>query len=111
MENEERGTEYDFYAKVTPMITKKDVEHIALLARLGLTEQEKKKFGSQLGQILENVAKISELDIKKIQPTSHAVELKNVFREDKAWDCLSQEKALSNAPEKEEKQFLVPRII
>lgn len=93
------------------MISKKDVEHIALLARLGLTDKEKEKFTKQLGNILEHAAKISEIDTSKIEPTSHAVDLKNVFREDKVKKSLSQEEALSNAPKEEEGQFKVPKII
>jgi aspartyl-tRNA(Asn)/glutamyl-tRNA(Gln) amidotransferase subunit C len=92
-------------------ITKKDVEHVALLARLALTEEEKERFTKQLGKILEHAGKIKEIDTSKVPPTSHIVPLDNVFREDKAGECLSQEEALSNAPEKEEGAFLVPKIV
>lgn len=92
-------------------ISKKDVEHVALLARLGLTEEEKKKFTRQLSQILEHASKISELDTEDVPPTSHVLPVKNVFRSDKSRPCLSQEKALSNAPKKEKGAFVVPKII
>lgn len=92
-------------------ISKKDVEHVALLARLGLTEEEKKKFARQLSQILEHAGKISELDTKDVPPTSHVLPVKNVFRSDKSRSCLPQEKALSNAPKKEKGAFVVPKII
>jgi len=92
-------------------ITKKDVEHVALLARLALTEEEKERFTKQLGKILEHAGKIKEIDTSKVPPTSHIVPLDNVFREDKTGECLSQEEALSNAPEKEEGAFLVPKIV
>ncbi|MDP3014048.1 MAG: Asp-tRNA(Asn)/Glu-tRNA(Gln) amidotransferase subunit GatC [Candidatus Subteraquimicrobiales bacterium] len=92
-------------------ISKKDVEHAALLARLALTEEEKEKFTIELSQILEHAEKISELDTKDIKPTSHALPLKNVFREDKRSPSLSQEKALSNAPAEESGMFKIPKIV
>ncbi|RJQ31352.1 MAG: Asp-tRNA(Asn)/Glu-tRNA(Gln) amidotransferase subunit GatC [Actinobacteria bacterium] len=93
------------------MITKKDVEHIALLSRLDLTEEEKDKLVNQLGQILEHAGKIASLDTSKVEPTSHAVETKNVLRKDVKGPSLSQEEALSNAPEIEEGSFVVPKIV
>ena len=92
-------------------ISKKDVEHVALLARLSLTEEEKEKFTKQLGQILEHASKISKLDTKEVLPTSHAVPLKNVFRKDEKGKSLSQEEALANAPKQEKGGFAVPKII
>jgi len=93
------------------MIEEKDVKHIANLARLELTDEEVKKFSSQLGSILEHVANMSELDTSKVKPTAHAVALSNVLREDKVNHEVSREKALSNAPEEEEGAFKVPRIV
>lgn len=93
------------------VISKKDVEHVALLARLGLTEEEKERFLRQLQQILEHAGKISELDTEKIPPTSHVLPLKNVFRPDKARDYLSQKEALKNAPKQEDGFFVVPKIV
>lgn len=92
-------------------ISKKDVEHVAWLARLELTEAEKKKFAQQLSQILEHASKISELDTKEVKPTSHVVPMQNVFREDKAGTCFTQDQALSNAPKKEKGSFGIPPII
>lgn len=92
-------------------ISKKDVEHVAWLARLSLTEEEKEKFTQQLGQILEHASRISQLNTEKVKPTSHAIPLKNVFREDKKGKCLSQEETLSNAPKQEKGSFVVPKII
>lgn len=92
-------------------ISIEDVEHIAWLARLALTDEEKKKFSSQLSNILEHAGKISELDLKNVPPTSHAVPVSNVFREDAPGEDLSQDEALSNAPKKENGAFVVPKIV
>jgi len=92
-------------------IDKKTVEYIAKLARLALSEEEKKEFAGQLDKILAYIDKLSELDTGNVQPTSHAVPLKNVFREDEVKESLGQEEALSNAPEKDRGHFRVPRII
>ncbi len=93
------------------VITKKDVEHVALLARLALTDEEKELFTKQLGQILEHASKIKQIDTSQVPPTSHIVPLDNVFREDKAGPCLSQDEALANAPDKEDGAFVVPKIV
>jgi len=93
------------------IISKKEVEHVALLARLYLTEEEKERFTRQLQQILEHAGKIKELDTSKVPPTSHVLPLRNVFREDKSRSCLTQEEALKNAPKKEDNMFVVPKIV
>ncbi len=92
-------------------ITKKDVEYVAKLARLKLSEEEKERFTKQLDQILKYVGKLNKLDTEKVKPTSHVLPLKNVFREDKVGKSLEVEKALENAPEKARGFFKVPRII
>lgn len=92
-------------------ITKKDVEHVAWLARLALTDEEKDMFTRQLSQILEHAGKIAELDTSRIPPTSHVLPVKNVFREDETRPCLSREQALSNAPAKERGMLKIPKII
>jgi aspartyl-tRNA(Asn)/glutamyl-tRNA(Gln) amidotransferase subunit C len=93
------------------MIEKKDVEYVAWLARLDLSEEEKERFTKQLGQVLEHAEKIKSLDTEDIEPTSHVVPLKNVMREDRVSPGLSQEEALSNAPRREGGYFVVPRIL
>jgi aspartyl-tRNA(Asn)/glutamyl-tRNA(Gln) amidotransferase subunit C len=93
------------------MIEKKDVEYVAWLARLELSEEEKEKFTRQLGQVLEHAEKIKSLDAEDVEPTSHAIAMKNVMREDEVRPCLSQDEALSNAPSREGGYFKVPRII
>lgn len=92
-------------------IDKKQVEYVARLARLTLTEEEKETYTSQLNDILDYAAKLDQLDTKDIVPTAHVLPLKNVLREDKTGHCLDQERVLANAPEKEEGMFKVPRVI
>lgn len=93
------------------MIGKGDVEHVAWLARLELSDDEEERFARQLGQVLEHAGKIKSLDTSEVEPTSHVVPLKNVMREDRLLASLTQEEALSNAPEREGGYFVVPRII
>lgn len=92
-------------------ISDKDVRHVAWLARLALSDAEVEKFTQQLDVILEHAGKIAELDVAHIPPTSHAIPLENVLREDKVGVCLSPEEALANAPKKEDQAFVVPRIV
>lgn len=92
-------------------ITKKDVEYVAKLAKLRLSEKEKEKFTKQLDQILKYVDKLNELNTKRVKPTSHVLPLKNVFREDRVGKSLKVEKTLENAPEKARGFFKVPKVI
>lgn len=92
-------------------ISKSDVEHVALLARLSLTDEDKEILTVQLSQILEHAGKIAELDTSAVEPTSHAVPTVNVMRADKVGTELSVEEALSNAPERENDAFGVPKIV
>ena len=88
-----------------------DVEHVARLARLGLTEKEKILFGEQLGNILQYAENLNKLDINDIPPTSHAIPMKNVLREDVIDQTDDIEAILANGPEVEENMFRVPRIM
>lgn len=92
-------------------ITRKEVEHVAHLARLELTPEEAEQFTGQLGQILEYFDKLKELDTSAIEPTSHAIPMTNAFREDLVQESYDQETALQNAPAKEDGFFRVPKII
>jgi aspartyl-tRNA(Asn)/glutamyl-tRNA(Gln) amidotransferase subunit C len=92
-------------------ITRGEIEHIALLARLSLSEEEKDLFGSQLSSILGYMDKLDELDTKDIEPTSHVLPLSNVMRDDLPVPAISREDALLNAPSHTEKFFRVPKII
>jgi aspartyl-tRNA(Asn)/glutamyl-tRNA(Gln) amidotransferase subunit C len=92
-------------------ITKKDVEHVALLSRLDLTEEEKEAYTKQLNSIIDYMNKINELDTEGVEPTAHVLPIYNVMREDEVGESLDREKVLENAPEKENGQFKVPRIV
>lgn len=92
-------------------ITKKDVEHVAMLARIELTEEEKERFTKDFNDILGFVNKLNELDTENVPPTAHVLDLQNVFREDVVAPSLEREKALKNAPEQKDGLFSVPKII
>ena len=92
-------------------VTIKDVEHIAKLAKLEFNEDEKAKFTEQFNEILAFMEKLNELDTSKVEPLSHVIELRNVFREDVVKPSLPTEEALKNAPAKTEKFFKVPKVI
>ena len=92
-------------------ITRREVEHVARLARLGLSEEEIERMRAQLDAILNYVEKLNELETRDVPPTSHAIPMTNVFREDAVRPCLSQEEALANAPDRAEAFFRVPRIL
>jgi len=92
-------------------ITRQEVEHVALLARLNLSETEIEQFTGQLDAILMYMDKLNELDTKDVEPTSHVIEVGNVVREDQVGDSIPVEDALANAPDKEDDFFKVPRII
>lgn len=92
-------------------VTKKDVEHVAWLARLALSEEEKAKYAKQLSGILEHMAKIAAVDTTAVAPTSHVLPLRNVMRTDEPTPCLTQAEAIKNAPKKEDSAFVVPKIV
>ena len=89
-------------------ISREQVLHVAELARLALTEEEAERLGAQLNAILEGVSKVSELDLADVPPTSHPLDLVNVWREDEPRPSLRLEIALRNAPSDEEGHFRVP---
>jgi len=88
-----------------------DVDHVAKLARLGLTDEEKKKFTEQLSRILEYAETINKLDTKNVIPTSHAIPVKNVFREDRTVPCENIKGIIANAPAPDNNMFAVPKIM
>ncbi|MDB4867247.1 MAG: gatC [Cohnella sp.] len=91
-------------------ITVKDVEHVANLARLDLSEQETEQFTGQLNAILQYADKLNELETTGVEPTSHVLPLFNVMRDDEVHVSLSIEEVLANAPEEEDGQFKVPAV-
>lgn len=88
-----------------------EIKHVAMLARLNLTEGEKELFSRQVGGIIKYIDKLNELDTSQVEPTAHVLPINNVFREDKQRDSLPKDKALQNAPRKDEDFYVVPRII
>jgi aspartyl-tRNA(Asn)/glutamyl-tRNA(Gln) amidotransferase subunit C len=92
-------------------ITIKDVEHVAKLARLELSEAEKQQFTEQMNAILKYAEQLRQLNTDNVLPTSHAMPLVNVMREDEAKPSLPLEKVLLNAPEDEDGQFKVPAVL
>lgn len=93
------------------MISRSDVQKIAALAKLSLDNTESERLTGELDQILKYVEKLDALDLKKVEVTSHAVEVTNVFREDEVKPCTIRDEVLNNAPESEDNLFKVPRII
>ncbi len=92
-------------------LTKEEVEHIAELARLELTEEEKERYREQLSDILDYAARLQALDTSHIPPTSTVLAKRAVLRPDVAVKGLSTDEALSNAPRAEQKQFRVPPVL
>jgi aspartyl-tRNA(Asn)/glutamyl-tRNA(Gln) amidotransferase subunit C len=93
------------------VIQKKDVEHVARLARLALSDAELEKMREQLNGILAYIEKLNALDTQGVEPTSHAVPMVNVMRDDEERPCLPRDEALANAPDRAGEFFRVPRII
>jgi aspartyl-tRNA(Asn)/glutamyl-tRNA(Gln) amidotransferase subunit C len=87
-----------------------DIEHVARLARLELTDEEKDRLRDQLGVILENAAKVSEVATNDVPPTAYAIPRSNVLRPDEVTPSLTVEEVLSNAPEVEDDRFKVPKV-
>ena len=90
-------------------ITKDIIEHVANLARLNLTETEKDKLTVEIAEIIAYFDKLNELDTTGIEPTSHVLPIKNVFREDKVEKSYDRDKILRNAPSQDDGCFKVPR--
>ena len=88
-----------------------DIEHVARLARLELTDEEKARLRDQLGVILENAAKVSEVATDDVPPTAYAIPRSNVLRPDEVTTSLTVEEVLSNAPEVEDHRFKVPKVV
>jgi len=91
-------------------ISREDVEYVAALARMELTEPEIQEYTEQLNSILDYATMLERLDTDDVVPTAHAVPLHNVLREDQVGPSIRQEKALRNAPDADEGFFRVPKI-
>ena len=92
------------------MITVKDVEHVAKLARLELTEEEKELYTKQLGDVLKYVDQMNEVDTSDVKPMTQVIDFVNVMREDEPHQEISKVALMSNAQEEENGFFKVPKI-
>jgi aspartyl-tRNA(Asn)/glutamyl-tRNA(Gln) amidotransferase subunit C len=88
-----------------------DVAKVALLARLRVDPAELETFTVQINSIMDYVAQLQELDTTDVEPLAHGVELRNVFRDDVRGPALDREKALANAPQRNQSSFLVPAVL
>jgi aspartyl-tRNA(Asn)/glutamyl-tRNA(Gln) amidotransferase subunit C len=93
------------------MLTREDVEKVALLARLKLSDEELALMTSQLGQIVGYVEQLGELDTDEVEPMAHAVEVTDVFRPDELRESLPRDAALANAPKADGECYLVPAVL
>jgi len=92
-------------------LSREEVEHVALLARLHLSEEEIERHTHHLNRILEAFRTLQELDTEEVEPTSHVLPMSNVFRPDEVWPGLPREEALANAPDHDGAFFRVPRVV
>ncbi len=88
-----------------------DIEYVANLARIALTDEEKERFAAQLGDVLEYIEKLNTVDVSGVEPTAHAFPLENVWREDRAEPGLPVETALKNAPAVRQNMVVVPKVV
>ena len=95
----------------TPGLARQDIAHLARLARLALTEEELDRFAGQLGAVLDAVARVGKADVGDVAPTTHAVPLTNVLRDDVVTPSLPRDVVLAGAPAADEDRFRVPRIL
>ena len=92
-------------------ISRKDVEHVANLARLQLTDSDITTFVGQISDILDHVDSLKKVETQGVVGTSHALSLTNAFREDEVSEPANRDVSLANAPESEDGSFVVPKII
>jgi aspartyl-tRNA(Asn)/glutamyl-tRNA(Gln) amidotransferase subunit C len=92
-------------------ISRTDVEKVALLARLRLTDAELETMTDQLAQIVGYVDQLAEVDTENVEPMAHAIELANVFKEDRVAPSLPRDEALANAPHHDGRGYLVPAVL
>ena len=92
-------------------LSSQEVEYVAHLARLKITDKEKDKFTAQLNDILFYIDKLNELNTKGVEPMSHAIAVTNAFREDNIVDSIGTGKSLTNAPDARGEFFRVPKVI
>jgi aspartyl-tRNA(Asn)/glutamyl-tRNA(Gln) amidotransferase subunit C len=96
---------------MTDRLSRRDVEHVANLARLALSPDEVEQFTEQLGVILDHAEDVAALDLEGVEPTAHPLPLANVLRDDEVRPSLDRDEVLSQAPESVDGRFRVPRIL
>ena len=92
-------------------ITSADIDKIANLAKLDLSEAEREKFASQLSDIVSYIEKLNQLNTDDVKPLAHVNDLTNVFREDKARPSMEKQDVFKNSPQHDDEFFLVPKVI
>ena len=92
-------------------LTRDDIENVAYLSRLELSEEEKDKFTGHINRLLEHFAKLRQLDTENVEPTSHVIPVHNVFRKDESRPSLPPEEVVSNGPQVAGDCFVVPRVV
>lgn len=92
-------------------IDEAQVRHVAKLSRLDLTDDEVGRLSGELSAIVEYIEKLNELDVEGVEPLAHCLPIHNVFREDVVKESLSNEEALSNAPQRHDEYFKVPKVL
>ncbi|MBT4722830.1 Asp-tRNA(Asn)/Glu-tRNA(Gln) amidotransferase subunit GatC [Candidatus Falkowbacteria bacterium] len=92
------------------MINEEHIEHLAMLAKLDVTQKEKKKYAEQISAILEYFDELKELNTKGIKPLAHVIKLKNVMRKDEVREIFSKDQVLAEAPELEKRQVKVNAV-
>ena len=92
-------------------INKEEVLYVAHLARLDLDDESIEKFAGQIDEILGYIDKLNQVETREIRPTSHAIFLTNAFRDDEPGEHLERDRALANAPDKEDGSFVVPKVV
>ena len=93
------------------MVTDKDIEYVARLAKLKLSDEEKTRLVSQMGDIVEFANNINKLNTDGVEPTNHILKIQNVFREDEIKESYSRDEILKNAPKKEAGCLVVPSVV
>jgi aspartyl-tRNA(Asn)/glutamyl-tRNA(Gln) amidotransferase subunit C len=91
--------------------TNLNIDHVAKLARLALTPEEKSTFAEQLGNVLHHIEQLSKVDVSGVEPTAHAFAVSNVWQEDVARPGLPVDQALRNAPAQRDHMIVVPKVV
>jgi aspartyl-tRNA(Asn)/glutamyl-tRNA(Gln) amidotransferase subunit C len=92
-------------------LSRQDIEKVALLARLRLSDAEAARMTGELAKIVAFVDQLSEIDTEGVEPMAHAMDVRNVFREDQLAASLPREEALANAPQHDDRGYLVPAVL